>query len=75
MMIAGKSGIRVMGQTGVGTKPMMTARRVYLIYRRRDGYGRWVMVSSGSGARLIDRTGACVQQEEQQTSTVGLAKL
>jgi hypothetical protein len=58
VMIAGKGGSRVMGETSVGAESMMTVGRVYVINRSRDGYRCWMMVSGGDGAGLVDRAGA-----------------
>lgn len=60
VMIVGKGGIWMMSQARAGAKSMMSARRVYVVYRGRDGHRRWMMMSSGSGrAGLIYRTGTC----------------
>jgi len=57
VMIAGKGGSRVMGETSAGTESMMTVGRVYVINRSRDGYRCWMMVSGGDGVGLVDGAG------------------
>jgi len=54
VMIAGKGGSRVMGETSAGAQSMMTVGRVYVINRSRDGYRCWMMVSGRDGTGLVD---------------------
>lgn len=59
VMFAREGGTRVVGQAGAGAEPMVTVRRVHVVYRGGDGHRRRVMVPGRGGrAGLIDGTGA-----------------